>query len=202
MAGELVMRALRDVWAALSPLQVPMAVMGGLALAAWRYVRATRDVGLLVALRDDELPAVLQRLRGAGIRTKRSPPVLSLGQLDLVQLLYQPAEAYVELQIDVLLAKSEYHREALRRRVLTHLPDWDCPIAVLSCEDLILHKLLAARLIDRVDAVGLLRANRDGVDLSYLRPWTSRLQLTSALLEVWQEAFPDVTQTPFNGDNS
>jgi hypothetical protein len=38
VAAEVVLKALKHVWVSLQPLQAPMAVMGGLALAAWRHV--------------------------------------------------------------------------------------------------------------------------------------------------------------------
>jgi hypothetical protein len=48
MADEpLLLRALKHVWVALQPLNLPMAVMGGIAVAAWKHVRATQDVDLL-----------------------------------------------------------------------------------------------------------------------------------------------------------
>jgi len=37
------------------------------------------------------------------------------------------------------------------------LPGLDIPIAILNCEDVILHKLIAGRIIDRADAAMLLR---------------------------------------------
>lgn len=49
MAAELVLDALKNVWLSLESLNVPRAVMGGLALAAWGHVRATRDVACLSA---------------------------------------------------------------------------------------------------------------------------------------------------------
>jgi hypothetical protein len=55
---------------------------------------------------------------------------------------------------------------------------------------LILHKLLAGRLIDRVDAAALLRANRPAVDLAYLLRWAEELDVMGDLAETWSEAFP------------
>ena len=46
MHGEAVIRTLRHVWVTLEPLELPMAVTGGIAMAAWKLVRATRDVDL------------------------------------------------------------------------------------------------------------------------------------------------------------
>lgn len=46
MHPEAVLLALRRAWLAIEPLGLPVAVMGGLALAVWQHVRATRDVDL------------------------------------------------------------------------------------------------------------------------------------------------------------
>jgi len=191
MPAEAVIRALRHVWLSLEPLDVPVAVMGGLALATWKYVRATRDVDLLVHFGENDTGEVLQRLRAADIRPKRDPPVTKLGQLDVVQLLYEPPESFLDLQIDLFLATSEYHLGALERRTAVCLPDVDIEIAVLTCEDLILHKLLSGRVIDRADAAGLLRANRESLELEYLTQWVGRLKLGAELREVWKDAFPE-----------
>jgi len=61
---------------------------------------------------------------------------------------------------------------------------------VTACEDLILHKLLAGRLLDRADAAVLLRANRADLNLEYLLAWTITLSLGDELAQVWEEAFP------------
>ena len=191
MPAEVVVRSLRHVWKTLQPLQLPMAAVGGLALAAWKYVRATRDVDLLVAVGQGGLDEILDRLRAADIRPKRDPPITKLGQLEIAQFLYEPPETFLDLQIDLLLARSGYHVEALARRVPVRLPDLDIEIAVLACEDLILHKLLAGRVIDRVDAVGLLRANRAEIDFSHLTRWANSQGLTGDLSSAWREAFPE-----------
>jgi hypothetical protein len=190
VAAEVLLKALKHVWVSLEPLQAPMAVMGGLALAAWRHVRATRDVDLLIGVSQEHLERLLGTLTSAGLRTKREPPLTSVGSLQILQLLYEPPGAYLDLQVDLLLAESEYHRRALARRVPTRLSDLDLDLYVLACEDLIVHKLLAGRLVDRADAAMLLRANRTDLDLEYLVGCTTSLSLGAELAEVWVEAFP------------
>jgi hypothetical protein len=189
MASDAVLGALRHAWGTLEPLGVPMALAGGLALAVWKHVRATRDVDLLISIGEERVEELLQSLRAAAIRPKRRPPVVTLGGLEVIQLLYEPPEAFVDLQIDLLLARSEYPLEALRRRVSIELAGLDRGIAVLTCEDLILHKLLAGRMIDRVDAAALLRANRQTIDLGYVERWARELKISQELVEVCKEAF-------------
>jgi hypothetical protein len=190
MVAEVVLRALKHAWVTLESLHIPMALMGGIAVSAWKHVRATRDVDLLVGLALKDADQVLRKLAEANIRPKRQPPVLTLGQLHLLQLLYEPPEAYLDLQIDLLFAESAYQKAALARRTPAQLPDLDIQIFVLTCEDLILHKLLAGRIVDRADAAALLRVNRGKLDLSYLLHWIGMLALAPELAEVWEEAFP------------
>lgn len=167
-----------------------MALMGGLALATWKYVRATRDVDLLLGMGEQDLVKILDVLRTAGIRPKHDARPTHLGHLDIVQFLYEPPETFLELQIDLLLGQSEYHQESLRRRVSTELPGLNVPIAVLRPEDLLLHKLLAGRILDRVDAAALLWFNRDQMDQDYLTLWSARLGVTAELVDAWHDAFP------------
>ncbi len=117
MSTEVVLKTLKHVWTHLEPLRLPMAVMGGLALSMWRYPRATRDVDLLVNVEASNVDAVLKVLQDAGMRLKRHPPVLQLGSFRLAQLLYEPPGTFVEAQVDLLLADSEYPKQALARRV-------------------------------------------------------------------------------------
>lgn len=109
--------------------------------------------------------------------------------MQVIQLLFEPPDAFVDLQVDLLLARTEYALEALRRRVPIQLPGVDVTIAVMACEDLILHKLMAGRLIDRVDAVALLRANRPTLDFAYLSRWAEDLDVAEDLAGTWKEAF-------------
>jgi hypothetical protein len=120
--------------------------------------------------------------------------MLDLGSARIVQLLYEPPQAFMDLQIDLFLAESEYHREALSRRIPVNLPGLDIGIFVLSCEDLILHKLMARRIIDRADVLALLRANQKTLDTYYLKKWIRQLDLESDWTLVWAEAYPGTAQ--------
>jgi hypothetical protein len=166
-----------------------MALMGGLALAVWKQPRNTRDVEILVDVRDGNLDELVGAMRRAGMRSKRQPPVLLVGDQRVIQILCPASGTYLDIQIDILLADSAYQKEALTRAKPVKL-DGEREIAVLSCEDLIIHKLLAGRIIDSADVAALLRANRAGLDLAYLKGWLGRLNLIPHLETIWHETFP------------
>lgn len=204
MSTEVVLKTLEHVWKHLEPLRLPMAVMGGLALSMWRYPRATRDVDLLVNVDASSVDAVLKVLQDGGVRLKRHPPVVQLGSFRLTQLLYEPPGTFMEAQVDLLLADSEYPKQALARRVPARLPGLDLALYVLSCEDVILHKLLSGRIIDRIDAATVLRLNRASLDFGYLQGWVERLALNAEWSEIWREAFLEETPlgaTPPSGSS-
>ncbi len=189
--GDEVLGALEHVWGTLEPFRLPMAVMGGIAVSFWEHIRATRDVDVLIQMTTANAETILEALRQAKIRPKSQPPVVDLGTAKLMQLLYEPPGFFVDIRIDLLFAESDYQRLALARRVAARLPRFKREVFVLSCEDLIIHKLLAGRIIDKADAAALLRTNRARLDSDYLQEWIGQLGLNSAWAEIWREAFPE-----------
>ncbi len=190
MVAKGVALALQHVWRTLEELDVPMALMGGIALAAWNRTRFTQDVDLLIGVEEIDVQQVIESVREAGIRPIHKPPVITIGELDLIQCMYEPPDVFIEFRIDLLTASTEFHRQALERRIATKLPDMDLELDIMSCEDLIVTKLSAGRIIDRADSAVLLRANRQSLDVKYLVQWCRRLELDSEFAEIWDEAFP------------
>jgi hypothetical protein len=80
VAADTALATLELIWSVLEPLKHPMAVMGGVSLAAWNYIRATRDVDILIAVDRLSIDPILSALARHGCRPKRSPPVLAVGQ--------------------------------------------------------------------------------------------------------------------------
>ena len=198
MLPEALLETVRHVWSTLQPTGTKTAVIGGIALSMWEHLRATKDADLLVALSPKDLPQILKALRLAGVQPIHDPPVLDLGDTKILQLEYEPPEAFVAVRIDLMLAESEFHETALTRSVPVQLPGAEFDIQVVACEDLILLKLLAGRIIDRSDAAYLLRHNRDSLDLSHLISWAERLNVYTKLIPIWDEAFPGETPPPLD----
>jgi hypothetical protein len=196
MPAEAVEATLRRAWEILAELDVPAALMGGLALANWGRIRSTQDVDLLVALTDVRSPKLLASLSGAGFRAKRRDPLIRLEDAEFIQLFYEPPETFLEIQIDLLLADKPFHRQAVERRIPLPTSALGFAVDVVSCEDLIVLKLIAWRILDRVDAAELMKLNRDTLDLAYISNWILALELEQPFREAWGDAFPGI-QPPF-----
>jgi hypothetical protein len=190
MAADAVVKTLRHSWKALESAGCQPVLMGGLAVSLWKHLRFTRDVDLLIGLEGTDLQRVVTTLQREGLRPKHHPLVIELGTTRIAQFLYDPPGAFLTLQVDLLLAESEYQKTAVSRRVPAQMPGLDLDIFMLSCEDLILHKLIGGRIIDRADAAAILRLNRTTINLKYLADWIPKLSVGQEWAEIWQEAFP------------
>jgi hypothetical protein len=65
MLAKEVLRTLKHIWVSLEALDIPMAVMGGIALSVWKHTRATQDVDLLVDFAKKDENLILQKLFAA-----------------------------------------------------------------------------------------------------------------------------------------
>lgn len=191
MAAEAALATLDHIWGLLTPLGHPLAVMGGISLAAWNHIRATRNVDLLIAVDRSAIDPLLSSLGSHGCRPKKSPPIVMVGEHSFVQFLYTPPGEFYDVQFDLLLAESDLQKSAIARRVRRDVPGISLPVDVLHCDDLILFKLVAGRMIDRADAAMLLRENREAIDFDYLLSWVTHLDLTTEFAESWREAYPN-----------
>ncbi len=188
MPAEAVTESLRRVWQILDEAQVPAALMGGIALSLWKRVRSTQDVDLLIGLAGTRPHALLSRLKEAGFRAKGRQAIVRLEDAEFIQLIYEPPGTFLEIQVDLLLADTDFQKQALSRRVLVHHEELGGDYFVLSCEDLIVMKLEAGRIIDIVDAAALLHENREHIDMSYLTQWIAKRRLQRQFDEASREA--------------
>ena len=187
MATEAVLETLRRIWQVLADAEIQAAVAGGLALATWKHPRTTFDVDILLVADDQALSDLLRRLARAGFSAKSRSPV-DLGETELLQFSFEPEDAFVDVQVDLLIARSEYTRAAIARSVSLGKAALGFEINVLACEDLIVFKLLAGRIIDLADAAALIRANEAEINNDLLDQMAMRLQVESALAQVRREA--------------
>jgi hypothetical protein len=185
-----IVEAMLAASADLQDLGIPIALMGGLAASAWNYYRATRDVYLLIAADVVTPDRLLQSLQGRGYRPYKVPPLADFDGERVLQLLSRPPGKLYEHRIDLFLAETEYHRKALGRRVPFRLPDGKTDVPVVTCEDLILLKVRAGRVLDQGDVVALLQENRGDLDFDYIRGWLSSPAVRHLWSDCWQRAFP------------
>lgn len=140
---------LADVRSALAGLNIEVVVIGAVAALQYRSTpRATADVDLLTSALDQTSEA----LAAAGFDVDASR-----GEDSRAFLL---SAVRGDVHVHVLLAETEYQREALAR----------AKDGYLTAEDVLIHKLIAWRLRDQDDVRSILEAGTE-IDSSYVERW-------------------------------
>ncbi len=178
MPPDAVLQTLSRLWSVLESTGMQIAVAGGIALSYWGNPRSTQDVDVVVLSNDSE--TIARALTAAGFEPDEKEPV-QLGLFKLSRWFYEPEAHFIDVEVDLMCSTSDYYGSVLSRAKQVSIAGISTPIAVLSREDLILHKLYAARLIDQADVMNLMEMHWSELDMSYLKEWAGKLDLATAL---------------------
>lgn len=142
-------------------------LIGGMVVSRWGEPRATKDVDATVLVDFTEEAAVLDLLLSRfGSRDPDPVRRAELGRLALLS-------ATNGVDLDISFAAFPFELEVLQRA-----SDWrvtpDHVLCTCSAEDLVLYKLVAARLIDLHDVQSVVSRMGASLDLDRVRLWGGR----------------------------
>lgn len=166
-----------------------LAVIGAVARNAWAPPRATTDLDLAVSASASTLAAAEAALAALGyqcVRRQQADPADPLPDM----LIFRAETAGLR-QVDLLVAKTDFEREALRRATPVVVGERAVPVA--TPEDLIVYKLLADRPRDRDDIRAIVRTQtRAGrvLDWGYVETWSRYWSVTNRLRALRAEIGP------------
>jgi predicted nucleotidyltransferase len=151
--NSVLFQALRRILSVLENLGVPYALIGGLALAFYEVVRATKDLDLLILLSPAHMEKLAERLTANGLPAsarKGAPgdPVVGV-------VAVQVPVGGDQLTCDLLLPSARWQSEAVRNAQTFELEG--SQIRVVQARDLFLLKLHAGGPQDLLDARMLLQ---------------------------------------------
>jgi hypothetical protein len=141
----------------LENLEVPYALVGGLALAFYGVVRATEDLDLLILMGAAELATLAEQITAKGLvasARKGSPgdPIVGVAVVEI------PVQGG-QLTCDLLLSSARWQTEAVRNARTFEVEG--SPVRVVQDRDLFLLKLHAGGPQDLLDASQLLRMQNE-----------------------------------------
>ena len=151
------------------------ALAGGWAYSALVEPRATTDIDLLILLEQPSRERIHSLLSSLFDSLVVHPAPMVFHGVSIWRCV--GIRGGQEVVVDLLLADSEFLREALARRRTVAFNQLQVPI--LTLEDVILLKTLAGRLQDRADLENIeARQAELRVDWSYVEEWKTRLGLS------------------------
>jgi len=147
--------------------KIPYMIIGGQAVLLYGRPRLTRDIDITLGIDTDDFARLANVCRELQLRILPGEPANFVRQTSVL-----PAEEQESrIRVDFIFSFSEYERQALDRTKPVTMDGH--PVRFASCEDVIIHKMIAGRAIDIEDVRHLLAKNREQLDYDYLKRWLS-----------------------------
>ena len=142
-------------------------IIGGQAVLLYGTPRLTRDIDITLGVDTDKFLLI------EGICGKLGLKILPENPEDFArETKVLPAEELkLRIRVDFIFSFTPYEMQAIKRTKEVLMNGY--PVKFASCEDVIIHKLIAGRVIDEEDVKNILIKNRDSIDLEYIRKWLS-----------------------------
>lgn len=147
--------------------EIPYMVIGGQAVLLYGTPRLTRDIDITLGIDTDQFAAIDELCRDLDLRVLTNDP-----EQFAVQTKVLPAEdAATRIRVDFIFSFTPYVRQALGRTNEVIMEGY--PVKFASREDLVIHKMIAARAIDLEDVRHILAKSKQRIDLAYINRWLS-----------------------------
>lgn len=135
-------------------------VVGGLAVGAIGEPRTTGDVDVIAFVSEADAKLLVDRAVADGFQADPKREAERLAATGTLRF------RHGVFQLDVITASLPFEQSAYRRAVRRKM--FGRIVSLPTPEDLLLFKILAGRDKDLVDAVGIIRRHRDGLDWPYV----------------------------------
>lgn len=145
--------------------KIPYMVIGGQAVLVYGRARLTRDIDITLGLDTDGFSLVEKVCKKLNLRILPEKPEEFAGETKVLPT----EEPKSKIRVDFVFSFSEYERKALERIVPVQMDNY--PVMFASCEDVIIHKIVAGRAVDEEDVKSILIKNKDSIDLEYITGW-------------------------------
>jgi len=145
--------------------EVPYMIIGGQAVLLYGSPRLTRDIDITLGVDTDKFLLIEGICKRLGLKILPEHAEDFAKETKVV-----PAEEpKLKMRVDFIFSFTEYESQALKRT--KEVPMNGYPIKFASCEDVIIHKMVAARAVDEEDVNNILIKNKGLIDLEYITGW-------------------------------
>jgi len=140
-------------------------LIGGQALLIYGRPRLTRDIDITLGIDTDDFMLLEKACKRLNLKVLPEKPKDFAEQTKVL-----PAEdTKSRIRVDFIFSFTQYEAQAIKRVKKVLIDDY--PVKFASCEDVIIHKILAGRAIDEEDVTSILAKNKSSIDLKYVKKW-------------------------------
>ena len=147
--------------------KIPYMIIGGQAVLLYGRPRLTRDIDITLGIDTDKYELI------EGVCKKLKLRILVENPQDFARdtKVLPVEEPDSKVRIDFIFSFTPYEAQAIKNARQVSIDDY--PVRFASCEDIIIHKMVAGRAIDEEDVKSILAKNRDIIHFEYIRKWLS-----------------------------
>ena len=146
---------------------IPYMIIGGQAVLLYGSPRLTRDIDITLGVDTDKFSLIEKKCKELGLKILPENPEDFAKETKVLPT----DEPESRMRVDFIFSFSPYETQAMKRNQKILMNDY--PVKFASCEDVIIHKMIAARAIDLEDVENILIKNKNSIDLEYIRQWLS-----------------------------
>lgn len=174
---------------------LPYMVIGGQALLLHGEPRLTRDIDITLGVGPEHLTAVLAVLKDLSLQ-----PLPEDVESFVRETMVLPAvDKTTGIRIDFIFSFTPYEQEAIKRAQKVALRNGKVNFA--AAEDLVIHKIFAARARDIEDAKSVLLKNPH-IDAGYIRRWLKVFDASATEKRHYLRTFEDLLKELDEGECS
>lgn len=149
----------------LSGRDIPYMIIGGQAVLLYGKPRLTRDIDITLGVDSDRYETIAAICKEMGLKILPEEPQTFAHQTKVI-----PAEDPAsKMRVDFIFSFTPYEQQAMKRVKNVNLAGQ--PVCFASCEDVIIHKILAGRIIDLEDVKNIMLKHRKNLDVNYIENW-------------------------------
>lgn len=161
MIEELIQRVAQS----LDKAHIPYMIIGGQAVLIYGTPRLTRDIDITLGVDTDRFIHINQICNELGLKVLPENPEDFTKDTKVLPT----EEPESKIRVDFIFSFTEYEARAIERTKKVMMNDY--PIKFASCEDVIIHKMIASRAVDIEDVKNILYKNSDSIDIKYIQDW-------------------------------
>jgi predicted nucleotidyltransferase len=156
---------LKKVAQNLDKCNIPYMIIGGQAVLIYGTPRLTRDIDITLGADSDQFAVLEKVCNQSDLKILPENPQDFANETKVL-----PAEdSDSKIRIDFIFSFTIYENQAFKRTKKILIGDY--PVKFASCEDVLIHKMVAGRAIDAEDVKNILIKNRKNVDFDYINRW-------------------------------
>lgn|SRR3989338_4121986 len=163
-------KLIKKVAASLDQNKISYMIIGGQAVLLYGSVRLTKDIDITLGVDTDKFETIKRLCQEMGLKFLSDAPK----EFALETKVLPVEDAESGIRVDFIFSFSLYEQQAFKRVNQVLIDKY--PVKFASAEDIIIHKMLAGRAVDKMDVKHILLKHQKTLDMDYISKWLKEFE--------------------------